>query len=100
MIPLLIFKDEARDDVLKAAEWYGEKQTGLNEKFLTAIEEAIERILKHPTDGRIVYKSYREIPVKKFPYLIVYEIFLHSIVIYMIFHTRQNPKKKFKRLKK
>jgi plasmid stabilization system protein ParE len=100
MIPLLIFKEEAKDDVLSAAEWDKEKQAGLDERFMAAIEETTERILKHPSAGRLIYKSFRQTSLKKFPYVIVYENLSESIIIYSVFHTSQNPGKKIKRLKK
>jgi plasmid stabilization system protein ParE len=99
MIPSLIFKEEARDDILHAAKWYRERQLGLDVRFLGAVEEATGRIVKQPTSGRMVYKSFRQTSLKKFSYVIVYEIFPGFLIIYSVFHTRQNPKKKLKRLK-
>ena len=94
------FKEEARQEIIDAAAWYRDKRTGLDKIFLLAIEEAISRILNNPAAGRKIYKTYREISLKKFPYVIVYEIIFDSVVIYQVFNTWQNPKKKIKRLKK
>ncbi len=96
----LEIKTEARKDIIDGARWYRNKQQGLDIKFLSAIEETISRILRNPHAGTNFYKPYRETRVKKFPYVIVYEIFSAAIVVYEVFHTSQNPKKKIKRIKK
>ena len=94
------FKEEARQDIIEAAAWYRDKRTDLDKRFLSAIDETISRIVNNPASGRKIYKIYREASVKKFPYVIVYEIIFDSIVIYQVFNTWQNPGKKLKRLKK
>lgn len=93
-------KEEARQDIIDAAGWYREKQPGLDKKFIAAIEEAMQRISLTPTAGRKLYRSFRETSLKKFPFVIVYEIIFDSIVIYQVFHISQNPRKKSSRLKK
>jgi plasmid stabilization system protein ParE len=100
MILSLALKEEARQDILDAAKWYGEKQSGIDEKFIAAVEEVLNRILKHPETGRKIYKTFRQTLLKKFPYVIVYEIDFTSNIIYAVFHTSQNPRKKLRRLKK
>ena len=94
------FKEEARQEIIDAAAWYRNKRKDLDKKFLLAIEKAISRIINNPTSGRKIYKTFRQISLNKFPYVIVYEIFLNTVVIYQVFNTWQNPKKKIKRLKK
>ncbi|MBI2966516.1 MAG: hypothetical protein HYY40_01715 [Bacteroidetes bacterium] len=42
------------------------------------------------------YKNFREALLKRFPYLIVYEIVKDKTVIHSFFHTSRNPKKKYK----
>jgi len=36
---------------------------------------------------------FRELPLKKFPFVIIYEIFQNEVIIYSVFHTSRNPKK-------
>jgi len=35
----------------------------------------------------------RKVVVKKFPYIIVFEIENNDVVVYAVFHTKQNPVK-------
>lgn len=90
-------KEEARQDILTAAGWYCEKQPGLDKKFITAIEETLERIYNHPEAGTRIYKSFRRAIVKRFPYIVIYQVMVDSIVIFQVFNTWQHPKKKRKR---
>ena|SRR5437762_13953698 len=99
MIYLVEIKVEARKDIINAAAWYRARQEGFDNIFLSAVEATIYRILANPHAGTNFYKTFGETNIKKFPYVIVYEIFSDSIVIYEVFHTSQNPKKKIKRLK-
>jgi hypothetical protein len=37
---------------------------------------------------------FRELPLKKFPFVIPYEVFQDEVVIYSVFHTSRNPTNK------
>jgi len=62
-------------------------------------DRALEEIFQafDPQSFKRSYKLYREIPFKKFPYLIVYFIvdFKGRIVVTSVFHTSLNPDTKF-----
>lgn len=100
MAYLLEIKYEAKKDIVKGAVWYRKKSTGLDVKFITWVEEAIERIMQNPDSGTRFYKDFRQCRVQKFPYIIVYEIEVTKIIIYKVFNTWQNPRKKLQRIKK
>ena len=95
----LEFKEEFKQNIVDAPVWYRDKAGGLDIRFLNAIEGTVKRIQNSPNAGIKIYKNYRQPSVKKFPYVIVYEIILDSVIFYQAFHTSQNPKKKIKRLK-
>ena len=97
---LLEIKEEAKQDIITASAWYREQQEGLDKKFIAAVEETLKRIVRHPEAGKRIYKSFRQAIVKKFPYVISYQIIFDSIVIFQIFNTWQHPKKKIRRLRK
>lgn len=39
---------------------------------------------------------FRELPLKRFPFVIIYEEFRNQIIVYSVFNTFQNPSKKNK----
>jgi hypothetical protein len=94
----LIFRDKAVKELSDAYKWYETEQQGLGEFFLKTVNEYTEAILKNPEAFKITYKNFRELWIKKFPYLVVYYIDgrKNKIVIISIFHTSRNPKKKFR----
>ncbi|MDR2207199.1 MAG: hypothetical protein LBE36_13705 [Flavobacteriaceae bacterium] len=66
--------DEVAADILEAKKWYKQQQDGLEERFATAIEEIILKILKMPTAYGIRYKNIRIAHPKIFPYNIHFYI--------------------------
>lgn len=92
-------KEEAKQDIADAMRWYASKAENLDKRFLKAVEETLFRIQRNPFAFKKVYKKFRQTAVKKFPYVILYEPENENVVIYSVFNTWQNPKKKFKRLK-
>ena len=93
----LLLKEEAIADIQKAYEYYQDYNDGLGERFLHTLDEYFERIKKDPQHYQIKRKPYREAYIKKFPYLIIYEIEIDTIIVYAIFNTSRNPKRKPKK---
>jgi len=70
------FKAEARKDIIDAAGWYRDRQEGLDNKFLSAIEETVNKILANPHAGTNFYKTFRETSIKNFLTLLFTKFFL------------------------
>ena len=80
--------------------WYEEKQKGLGERFIKAVERKIKQILQNPEFyGRKSNKLFREAEVETFPYLVVYKIKKSQKVIYItsIHHTKKHPQNKYRK---
>ncbi len=95
----LEIKEEARTDIIEAADWYASKLPGLNFRFIEELELIIKTILNNPKTYKRVYKNFRQATVKKFPYVVVYGYEEEIKIIYSVFHAKQHPKKKIRRLK-
>jgi plasmid stabilization system protein ParE len=94
----LQIKEEAKQDIITAASWYGEQQKGLDKKYIAAIGKTLDRIVMHPEAGKKIYKKFRQTNVRQFPYIVIYQVLSDSVIIFQVFNTWQNPKKK-RRLK-
>lgn len=92
---VLIFKEEARADIVNAFSWYEEQSEGLGHTFLRALESVYDILLKHPLIYQKVYKDFRQAIVKKFPFVVLYAIEKDTIVVLRVFHTLQDPDKRF-----
>jgi len=92
--------EEAKQDIAGAMYYYGSKSKGLDLKFFEEFTQAVHRILQHPFAFRKIFKKFRQTSVRKFPYIILYEIENDKVIIYADFNTWQIPKKLKQRAQK
>lgn len=93
MIYELVVQEEANLEILEAYVYYENTQTGLGEKFMKQLGKYFLRIQANPKHFEIK-KNYREAFIQKFPYVIIFDIIDHKIIILSVFNTHQNPTKK------
>ena len=93
----LIYRDEAVLDIGEAMRWYREQLPGLEERFLEEILACEAVIIRHPRGAPLVYKHFRQLPLKGFPYVMLYGIHKGNLYLYRVFPTRMDPAKKYKR---
>ncbi len=86
--------DRAEAEYKKAYWFYEDRQPGLGDRYEAEAEKLIQLILENPRLFPRKYKRYREGLMKRFPFFIVYEITVDTIILHSFFHTSQNPKKK------
>jgi hypothetical protein len=68
----------------------------LGEEFLEHLDAYFDRITVNPKHFPQKRKPYREVFIKRFPFLVVYEITKKKVIVYSVFNTWQNPEKKKK----
>jgi ParE toxin of type II toxin-antitoxin system, parDE len=95
-----LISEEAKQDIAAAMSYYGYKSKGLDLKFFVEFPKSVIRILEHSFSFRQIFKQFRQTSVRKFPYIIFYEIENDKVIIYAVFNTWQNPKKLTQRAKK
>ena len=93
----LIIKPRAIEMAMDVYDWYEEQQLGLGELFLTELDACYDKLETWPAVYAKIQKNFRQIILKTFPYVVVFEIIKNEVVVYAVFHTSRNPKKKFKR---
>jgi len=82
-------------EIENAIEWYESKQIGLGLDFYNYLSGYFETLKQGYSLFEIKRKpSFRELPLKRFPFIIIYEVFDNEIIIYSVFNTFQNPIKK------
>lgn len=87
----VIFKEEADNDVFDARSWYESRRIGLGDEFLDEIEEYVKVLEQDPQIFQLRKYNWRYCPLKRFPYLIVFEIEQQKVVVYAVFNTYQHP---------
>lgn len=90
----LEIKEEADFEISEAYLYYENKQKGLGEKFLKQLNKYLEKVCINPKHFQTRKKDYREVYIRKFPYIVIYEIEDMKVVVFSVFNTYQNPEKK------
>jgi hypothetical protein len=87
-----IISEKFKLDISKSRKWYNEKQKGLGKKFYNEVKISLQAIRKTPQFG-IRYDQIRCLPLKKYPFMIHYEVddSTSSIYIYACIHCSLNP---------
>lgn len=96
----VIIYTEAEADIEASVNYYKEQNQGLEKLFLNEIYHALKCIQKNPEIYPRVKHNFRKIFLRKFPFLILYEILPNEIIILAVEHQRRGPKYWMKRMRK
>lgn len=88
--------DEAREEMRQSAHWYDDQREGLGDDFLDEVHGAFERIEEHPKRHKRVdvddsEREVRRVLLKRFPFLVVYEIRAEEIIVVAVAHGKRKP---------
>jgi plasmid stabilization system protein ParE len=86
----------AEEEARQAAQWYEDRRRGLGLEFLVAVDAALQRIRddphQFPTLETLPDEPHvRRFLLKRFPYLIIFEVASPEIRILALAHTRRRP---------
>ena len=89
----VIISHRARVDLETAIEWYNAQQYDLGIDFLLDFYTCLDFLSTFPKVSAVVYKGYRRLIIKRFPYSIFYEIdeITKEVIILAIWGNKQNP---------
>ncbi|MEC4005706.1 type II toxin-antitoxin system RelE/ParE family toxin [Flavobacterium sp. SUN052] len=92
MIYKVVFDPRAIIDIQETVTYYDSKKEGLGLRFYETLEEHIAIISKTPF-FQLRYKDYHALPIKKFPFIILYYIDENLKIVYImsVFNTFLNP---------
>lgn len=85
------FEPAAKEELFAAAEFYENRQAGLGNRFRLAIEEALSRVLRDPESFSSGVAETRTLPLKRFPFQIIYRIENGIVEIYAVAHHSRHP---------
>ena len=88
----LEISEEAEKDFDNSYEYYFNDSPEIADAFFQRINISLEIIRRSPLAFQKIHKSLRRVIVKKFPFVIYYQVVGHTIRIIAIFHTSRNPK--------
>lgn len=89
-------KEEARQDILTAYQWYEAQQHGLGERFIAALSNRLDDLSQHPDYYSFIAADpeniLRDVALNQFPYLVVYEISGNEVIVYAVHATHKKPR--------
>jgi toxin ParE1/3/4 len=86
----------AEEEAQQAAQWYEDRRPGLGVEFLAAVDEAVQRIANDPLAFAVLEtlseeSNVRRFLLKRFPYVVIYEVLPDEIRIVAFAHARRRP---------
>lgn len=92
----VVLSSTALQELETSVDWYNERQDGLGERFIEAVDKRLTLLADTPDMFPVKRSGYNEVVIEKFPYLIVYKILRKEkkVRILHVFHTKRDPKLK------
>jgi hypothetical protein len=79
-------------EIEESITFYESRKKGLGKEFFIYLKGYLSILKTNPELFILKRKGiFRELPLKKFPFVIIYEIIENEVIIYSIFHTSRNP---------
>lgn len=85
------FREEALSEYEDAARWYEQQTAGLGDEFVNEVEAVVARVSANPRMHAKIYQDVRRAVVRKFPYIVLYQVEPTEVVIISVFHTSRDP---------
>ncbi len=96
----ILIEEDAKFDIGEGYDWYLNISQKVSDSFLNQIKPPIYYLEENSFLFQVVYKDYRKVPIKKFPFLIIYKIESQIFKIYRIFSTNMDTSGRFTILRK
>jgi hypothetical protein len=85
------FHPQALEEYAAAARYYAECQSGLEQRFMDAVEQTVQKILDAPESWLILKEDVRRCLTPIFPYAVLYTIESGYVLIIAVMHCHRKP---------
>ena len=87
----VVFRPEARAEVLEAQNWYESRAVGLGLEFARVVDAAVASAARNPETFAYVAGTCRRALLRKFPFSLVFRVRGDELLVIAVFHHRRNP---------
>ena len=87
----ILFRPEARLELLEGQAWYESRATGLGLEFARVVDAAIASASRNPAAFAQIAGGCRRVLLRKFPFTLVFRARGDELLVVAIFHHRRNP---------
>ena len=95
MIYEIVIDDLATVDIQSAVEYYEEISSGLGFRLLDEFESLINQLSINPNTNGYFDRYHRKARLKKFPFLVFYEVSGNKVIIARFRHAKRDLKNLF-----
>ena len=85
------FDREAEEEMLEAARYYQKLGSNLGAEFLAEVDTALDLISDTPTRWQWMEDDIRRFVLRRFHYLIVYQVLEDHILVLAVQHSSRHP---------
>ncbi len=78
-------------DISDAGAWYESRSPGLGHHFCEAVRDSIAPVIADPQKHTFIDPHIRYREVKKFPYLVLFEVNDEQLCMYAVIHAARSP---------
>lgn len=87
-----VVAEDAQSDIREARRWYESLGSpGLDARFVHAVAASLTRLERFPEIHPKVHGHMRRALMKPFPYMLLYEIANHELVVHRCLHMSRDP---------
>jgi plasmid stabilization system protein ParE len=86
------FHPAAKGEIVDALNWYLDRSHQAAERFLTALDDAIEAVGSHPVMFPLCDSVYRHVTLKRFPYSIIYRVDETEVFVVAFAHSKRRSR--------
>lgn len=90
MTPVTLLR-AAQLDVRSGAQYYEAQAPGLGVEFVGEVERSLGRLGIHPELGAPLRRGARKLLVRRFPYLVIYQVEQAQVLVLAVGHQRRHP---------
>jgi plasmid stabilization system protein ParE len=88
----VVFHRLAAEEYRKARRWYARRSPMTAERFVQAVDRAIERVLADPEAWPAYDEVHRWIKAGRYPYLLFYRLLSDNrVTVLAVAHSRKRP---------
>ena len=92
----LVIVERVYQQLNESALWYEKQQIGLGTDLLTEFKIKVQNVLSNPLGYEMKYKQFRHANLKRFPYLLIFEVINNEIIVHQFINVKRNPVKRYK----
>ena len=91
----VILLQKAFQEIEESRDYYENAQVNLGVAFSKEVFLILEILESNPLLFPLKFKNLREAPIKKFPFVVIFEILSNNdVIVLSVFHFRRNPEDK------